>query len=404
MGHLTKYWKKYRRLFFISIFCVSCEAACDLLQPRLMSRLIDEGAAKKDLAYVTRLGLLMLAVAGAGAVFALVRNISASRASQGFGADIRSDMFSKMQSFSVEEMDAFEGGSLVVRMTSDITQLQNFAGGMMRIFFKAPIMCIGAIIMASTLNYRTLPIIAPIIAAVAFVIALTMRLTYPRFAKVQKALDRLNTTMREYLAGVRLVKAFGSYELEENRFSGANGELAENTIKAGQTLAIFSPFMALFVNCGIAAIIFLGAGWVSSGQMQVGAIVAFVTYMAQILGSLGMISNVLNMFVRVKTSNDRIREVFLSQDEAHNRQDTGEKTGAKSGAHIAFEGVGFEYRGSTGQAALSGLGFFVEKGETLGVIGPTGSGKSTLAALLMRFYPASSGAIYISGKNIESLP
>jgi len=410
LGYLKKYWKKYKLLFFLSVFCVSCEAVCDLLQPRFMSRLIDNGAVKQDLNYVITTGLIMLAITGAGAIFALTRNISASVASQNFGADLRHDMFAKIQSLSVEEMDKFEGGSLVTRMTNDITQMQNFTNGMMRVFFKSPIMCVGAVIMAATLNYRTMPVIAPVIVLVGFVIALSMKMTYPRFAKVQRALDKLNTTMREYLAGIRLVKAFRRFDEEEKRFSDSNDKLADNTIKAGKVLAILSPCMALFVNFGIAAIIFLGANWIDMNNMHVGEIMAFVTYMTQILNSLGMISNVLNMFVRVKTSHERIREVFDVDISDHpvNAGALPPLPGGEfyktSDSHIIFDNVGFEYRGSTGQAALSGLNFSVKRGETLGIIGPTGSGKSTLAALLMRFYNASHGEIRISDTPVDKMP
>ena len=416
MRYLGKYWKRYKWLFFLSVSCVFCEAVCDLLQPKFMSRLIDGGAVKQDLDYVMKTGLVMLAIAGAGAVFALVRNLSASVASQKFGADLRHDMFSRIQSFSVEEMDRFEGGSLVTRMTNDITQMQNFTNGMMRVFFKAPIMCAGAVIMASTLNYRTIPIIAPVIVCVGFVIGLSMKLTYPRFAKVQKALDRLNTTMREYLAGIRLVKAFRRFAEEKSRFSGANGELFEDTVKANRILAVFSPCMALFVNFGVAAAIFFGARWIDMGDMHVGEIVAFVTYMTQIQNSLNMISNVLNMFVRVKSSHERIREVFEAgetdrpsekgdEDNSRNIGNISVSEGAPAGRpHIVFDNVGFEYKGSTGQAALSGVNFSVERGGTLGVIGPTGSGKSTLAALLMRFFCASRGKISISDTPIDIIP
>jgi len=401
MAYLKKYWSKYNRLFFASILCVTCEAACDLLQPRFMSRLIDDGAARGDLGYVVNTGLIMLGIAGAGAVFAMVRNISASLASQRFGADIRHDMFVKIQNMSVESMDQFEGGSLVTRMTNDITQLQNFANGMMRIFFKAPIMCVGAVIMASSLNIRTAPIIAPILFAVAVIITMGMRITFPRFTKVQQALDKLNTTMREYLAGIRLVKAFRRFDEEERRFSEANDMLADSTIRAVRVMAVYSPMIILCVNFGVAAIIFFGARWVGAGTMQVGEIMAFITYMTQIMNSLGMISMVLNTFVRVKTSNERIREVFDAEAEEPAKNQT---RSLQTDAHITFGGVGFEYKGSTGQAALSGLDFSVARGETLGVIGPTGSGKSTLAALLMRFYGVSSGEIRISGTPINAIP
>jgi ATP-binding cassette subfamily B protein len=396
-----------------------------------MARLIDGGAAKGDLDYVINTGLIMLLIAGAGAVFAMTRNISASYASHGFGADLRRDMFAKIQSLSVEDMDKFEGGSLVTRMTNDITQTQNFVNGMMRIFFKAPIMCVGAVIMAATLNFKAVPIVVPVIIAAAFIIALGMKLTFPKFEKVQKSLDKLNTTMREYLAGIRLVKAFRRFDEEEKRFSLANNALAENSVKAVRILAVLSPMASLCVNLGVAAIIFFGASWVELGEIQVGQIMAFITYMTQIMNSLGMIANVLNMFVRVKTSHERIREVFetgatptvnadalpppskrealrepleplasLSRGAAI-RGGCHEVTG---GAHIIFDNVNFSYKGSTGQAALSGLNFSVGRGETLGVIGPTGSGKSTLAALLMRFYGVSDGEIRVSNTPVENIP
>ena len=418
MSYLKKYWKKYKFLFILSVVCVSLEALCDLMQPRIMVRLINDGAIKGDLDYVIGAGLTMLGVAGLGAVFALTRNIVASYVSQGFGMDLRHDLFSKIQYLSVEDMDGFEGGSLVTRMTNDITQVQNFINGMMRIFFKAPIMCIGAIIMVIMLNPRAMPVIVPVVAAVALIISISMRMTYHRFAMVQQSLDKLNITMREYLTGIRLVKAFRRFREEERRFSESNDLLTENTVRANRVLAVFSPCMAVFVNLGIAMIIFLGARWVDTGDMDVGEIMAFVTYMTQILVSLGMISNVLNMFVRVKTSNERIGEVMniqsqpqsqpqsQSQPQPDGQGGVPEESVTGSGAvkggfpHIEFDGVDFEYRGSTGQAALSGLNFSVAKGQTLGVIGPTGSGKSTLAALLMRFYSASRGEIRIEGNPI----
>jgi ATP-binding cassette subfamily B protein len=414
-----------------------------------MSGLIDNGAAKGDTSYMIRTGLTMLAVVGLGAVFALTRNIAASLASQRFGAALRHDMFSKIQTLSADEMDSFEGGSLVTRMTNDISQLQNFINGMMRVFFKAPILFVGAILMAVSLNPKMLIIIAPVVVLVSAIIALSMKMTYPRFAKVQKSLDKLNTTMREYLTGIRLVKAFRRFSEEEARFSESNEILSDNTIKANRILAVLSPFMGFFVNLGIAAVIFLGASWVGGGEMQVGEIMAFVTYMMQILHGLGMISNILNMFVRVKSSHERIREVIsiepgaadtpaaknavpadglqtaanavpsdglqtaanaVPSDGIFNATNTFPATGISTAAntipsaHILFSNVGFEYKGSTGQAALDGLNFFVPRGEILGIIGPTGSGKSTLASLLLRFYNCKAGEILISGINLNKIP
>ena len=397
MDYLRKYWKKYRALFLLSVFCVAVEAICDLLQPRIMAELIDDGVARGDLDFVLRTGLRMLGVVAFGALFAMGRNAASSYVSQSFGAELRKDIFIKVQSFRPDDIDGFDGGSLVTRLTNDVTQLQNFANGLMRIFFKAPVICIGAIVMAISLDLKIIPIIIPLVSLVFIVISITMHLAYPRFSRVQTALDAMNVTLREYLGGIRLVKAFRRFQDERRRFGAVNGELADSTVSANRVLVVFSPFMTLFANIGIAALLFFGARWVGAGELKVGQIMAFVTYVTQIIGSLNMISNVLNLFVRVKTSHGRIAEVM--EVSTPTRPGDGrfvpEEESFFSGRSIIFENVGFRYKNSTGQAALANISFSVSPGETLGVIGPTGSGKSTLAALLLRLYEPADGCISV---------
>ena len=376
MNHFKKYIRKYWKLGALSMLCVSLEAMCDLFQPKLMSLLVDNGVLSGDLEQVIRTGLTMLGVAAMGAVFALTRNVTSSYASQNFGRELRDDLYTKIQALSVEDTDRFEGGSLITRMTNDVTQIQNFVNMMMRIFFKAPVMCIGAMVMVSTLNIRAVWLIVPIVLCVFFVIFLSMKLSYPRFARTQRALDSLNTTMREYLVGIRLVKAFRRFNTEAARFGAANDELTRRNVESGSVMAALGPFMQLFANLGIAAIIFLGAKWVSGGLMEVGSIMAFVIYMQQIMGSFNMISNILNVFVRVKVSGERVTEV-LNVPEPDSASDN--ECCFDTGAHmISFDRVGFAYAGSTGQSALDGVSFSVQTGTTLGIIGSTGSGKTTL--------------------------
>ena len=406
MNYLGKYWHKHGSLFILGVSCVLMEAVCDLFQPRIMSQLIDDGAMRGSMPAVWRYGLIMLGIAMLGLIFALSRNFIASRVSQRFAAELRLDLFKKIHSLSSDGIDSFEGGSLITRETNDITQLQNFVNGLMRIVAKGPFVCIGAIIMAASLNLRTLPIIIPIVAVVGIVITACMKLAYPRFAKMQDALDRVNTSVREYLAGIRLVKAYRRFKDEEARFSRVNDSLADSTVEANRVLVVFSPFMALFVNFGIAAILWLGSRWVDYGDMQVGHIMAFVSYMASIMTSLNMISNTLNMFVRVKASHHRIAEVFNTEPDKEfgirnagfvERESSHGNRGreAEGAAYVEFRSVGFKYRGSTGQPALRDISFTLKRGEMLGVIGPTGSGKSTLAALLLRYYEPSDGEIYV---------
>ena len=399
MNYLNKYWHKHKKLFILAVSCVLMETVCDLFQPRVMSMLVDNGAMKGSLPDVWRYGLIMLGIALMGLCFALSRNFLAAVVSQRFAAELRLEMFTKIQSLSAYGIDSFDGGSLITRETNDVTQLQNFVNGLMRVVAKAPFLCIGAIIMSATLSLRTMPIIVPVIGAVAIVITITMKLAYPRFRRVQESLDGFNTSVREYLIGIRLVKAFRRFEDEEARFDNTNNNLASSTIEANRTLAVFSPLITLFAHLGVAAILWYGSRWVDYGDMQVGQVMAFVSYMMSILSSLNHISNMLNIFVRVRASHHRIGEVFNTEPGSEAKLDA-TMTAVESvpdAPHVELRSVGFRYRGSTGQPALDDISFSLTRGETLGIIGPTGSGKSTLAALLMRFYEPTDGGIFVEG-------
>ena len=400
---VNKYWLKYRGLCALSMLCVGMEALCDLLQPQIMSRLIDNGVARLDMPYVLRMGLLMLGLTAVGALFACARNVLSSRASQRFGADLRRDLFVKIQRLSISDAEQFDGGALVTRMTNDVSQMTNFVNGLMRISFKAPVVCIGSIVLAMALNVRTVPIVVAIVLVALASIVLSMRLSYPMFMRVQGTIDRLNTTVREYLMGIRLVKAFGRYRYEEERFEGANAALADTSRKANRILGVFSPVTELVTNLGIAAIVLLGARWVGDGNMQVGQIVAFISYMSQIFFSLNMINNLLNMFVRTKASYARVGEVMTLAD-SEPLADTVAADGPRGAARIDFEAVRFRYPLSTGEMALQDVAFSLSPGETLGIIGPTGSGKSTLATLLLRFYAPTQGHVRVDGVDVADIP
>ncbi|MBR1780659.1 MAG: ABC transporter ATP-binding protein [Oscillospiraceae bacterium] len=405
MNFLTKYWHRYWLPFLLAVLFVGTEAAADLLQPKLMSLLVDRGALTGSLPTVWKYGLMMLGVAVVGMGSALIRNYISFSVAKGFAADLRLDLFRKIQSLSCSEIDRFEAGSLIVRETNDITQLENFVGDLMRMAIKSPVICIGSIVMAATLSFHTLPIIVPVVILVIGVIVASMVIAYPRFNALQTALDRMNTTVREYLVGIRLVKAFRRLKDEEKRFDGVNTNLTRETIASNRVLLVFTPFLALVVNLGIAAILWFGAAWVDYGDMEVGQIMAFVTYMTSIFSSLTMISNALNGFVRAKASYHRIAAVFRAEPEdatsAGSRRDMPESDGRSD--FLSLENVGFRYQGSTGESALCGISFSLKRGERLGIIGPTGSGKTTLAALLLRFYEPSEGTIRINGTPLPEL-
>lgn len=393
-----KYFNRYKLPFLMAILCVTLEAICDLLGPTLMAHIVNSGIEKGSLSRVYYWGMIMLAVTIVGAGFAVTRNNLASYVSQRMGADLRSDLFQKIMHFSEVSADRIESGSLITRMTNDTSQIIMFVNGMMRIFLKAPITCIGSIILASIMNIRLSLIIYGVVAVVTVLIYISMTLSYPRFFKLQKALDAVNAKVQEYLIGVRLVKAFGTYEKEIDHFDRSNENLMRKGISSQMIVTVISPLLTLVVGTGTAAIIFAGSRMFMKDMANTGDITAFTIYMAQILFSLIMITNVFTMFVRTKASTLRIGEVFESEEDfAINSKER------RFNGRIAFEHVTFAYPSGSGVPAVSDLSFTIDRGESLAIIGPTGSGKSTIAWLLLRFYDVDGGRIRLDDIDVKAL-
>lgn len=398
---MRAYIKKYGVPFLICILFLALEALCDLLQPTIMSRIVDVGVANRDLDYVLKTGGLMLLITALGAIAASARNLLSSHVSQNFGAQLRSDLFRKIQSLSFANIDKFDRASLVTRLTNDVNQVQVFVNGMMRIFVKAPLMCIGGLFMAAQLNAQLTVVLAIVVPIVGVFIVLNMKIGFPFFMKVQQSLDRVNSVMREYLSGVRVVRAFNRFDFEMEKFNRANEELQTKSIGATRVMSVFSPAIMLTVNLGIVAVLWLGGAGVERGDMQVGHIIAFTNYMTQILFSLMLISMVFNMFVRAKASAGRIGEVFAEENPMTWKKQTGEAADRRG--RIEFEQVSFSYEGTAGEPVLKQISFSCEPGETVGIIGSTGSGKSTLVGLIPRFYDVTSGTIRIDGEDIRDV-
>lgn len=398
MRIFQKYFTVYRRPFYLALLCVVLEAVCDLLGPTIMARILDEGVRASDLSRVLYWGGVMLAVTAAGAVFALGRNALSSRVSQRVGADLRRDQFEKILKFSESSADRIPSGSLITRQTNDINQVVQFVNGTMRIFLKAPITCLGSVALASMMNLRLSLIVYGVVALVAMLIIFSMKLSYPRFALLQKAVDRMNSVVQEYLMGVRLVKAFGTYGMESERFGEVNAGFMRREISAQMVITLLSPLMTLAIGLGTALVLAMGANLFSSGAATPGDISAFTVYMAQILISLTMMTNIFTSFVRTKASAQRIAEVFAAEEDfaPGGAADEGD-------ASVEFDHVTFAYPGGSGLPALSDVSFHVEAGKSLAVIGPTGSGKSTLAWLMLRFYDANNGRVLLGGRDIREL-
>ncbi|MFA6776322.1 MAG: ABC transporter ATP-binding protein, partial [Sphaerochaetaceae bacterium] len=328
---------------------------------------------------------------------ASLRNILAGKVSQSFGSDLRHDLFKKTLFLSTESADRLQPGSLVTRMTGDVTQATQMVNGTMRIFIKAPVTCIGSIILSTLLNWRLSLVIYVVVTVVSVLIFLCMRTSYPRFHELQKAIDHLNTRIEEYLLGIRLVKAFGTQEVEERKFDKDNDELRDISISAQRPITLLSPMLSLVVGIGTVIVLFWGSKLFSLDIANAGDISAFTIYMSQMLSSLLMITNIFNIFVRTKASLQRIGEVM---DAPADFPAKGTMTDIKG--TIDCEHLTFSYPQGSGLPALRDISFHLDKGDSMAVIGPTGSGKSTLAWLLLRMYDVEKGSLLLDGKPVNS--
>lgn len=388
--------KKHLLLFCCAIFFLTVEALCDLLQPAFMSRIVDEGVKYQDTSVVLHYGLIMLLVALLGALGAVMRNILASRTSQQIGKELRSILFQKIQTFSFANIDKLHPASLITRLTNDVTQIQNFINGSMRILVKAPITCIGAIFLIVTRTPKQIPMIVLILILCSFWILGNMMLGYPRFARLQKKLDRLNNVSREFLSSIRVVKAFGQERFETDKFAQAADELASSGTSAMRITSVFGPLINLTVNIGIVVLLWLGG---KGEQTDVGKLMASVNYMTQVLFSLSMVSNILNSMVRATASANRVRQVL---DEVPAMTEPESPENGSLSREVLFQNVFFSYPGSK-RLALQNISFHAMPGSTIGIIGSTGSGKSTLIHLIPRFYDVNAGAVFVGGADNRTL-
>jgi ATP-binding cassette subfamily B multidrug efflux pump len=401
MNYLKKYTRKYGKSFCIAVFFVMCETICDLALPTIMSQIIDIGIATKDMDYVLIMGGKMLLITALGSVAASARNIISSNVSQAFGTELRSELYKKIQTLSFENINTFDRASLVTRLTNDVMQVQILVNGLMRIFIKAPLLCIGSLVMAIRLNADLSLVLAVVIPIVGVLIIANMKIGFPFFSKVQMALDKVNSVIREYLSGIRVVKAFNRFDYEVEKFNTANQDLQFRSVMAMRVMAVFSPGIMLTVNFGIIAVLWFGGLRVHAGEMQAGQIIAFINYMTQMLFALMLISAVFNMFVRARVSAERIGEVFSKESNMNWEIDVIEDK--KLEGRVDFENVYFSYGGKTGRPIIKNISFTCLPGEMVGIIGSTGSGKSSLVNLIPRFYDVTSGCIKVGGIDAKKI-
>jgi ATP-binding cassette, subfamily B, multidrug efflux pump len=398
---LLRFIKPYWRWAAIAPVLMMLEVAMDLMQPRMVQRIIDEGVAQLNLNLVLQIGLLMCGLAVLGALGGMSNGVFAELTVQGFGADLRETLFRKVQTLSFGNLDELETGQLVTRLTNDVTQLQEAILMMLRILVRAPLLLIGSLIMAIVTSPQLafLPLVLmPIeLAAVIWIV----NKATPLYSVVQEKLDALNEVMQENLSGVRVVKAFVRAAHEEKRFGVANRNLTEQAVTAARTVAIMPSFMMLTMNLGIVAVLWFGGVRVTQGSMHLGQVVAFTNYLMTTLFSLMMVSQLVIQLARAGASAKRINEVLDSQPKVQNRPDA--RTNFNPQSKVVFENVTFKYEGVEGDPVLKGVSFEARPGQTVALLGTTGAGKSSLVHLIPRYYDVSSGRITIDGQDVRDL-
>jgi ATP-binding cassette subfamily B multidrug efflux pump len=398
---LARFIKPYWKWAVLAPFAMLLEVAMDLMQPRMVQRIVDEGIAVLDLNVVINTGLLMLVLALIGAVGGVACGIFAETAAVGFGADLREALFRKVQTFSFGNLDELDTGQLVTRLTNDVTQVQEAVVMLLRIFVRAPLLLIGSLIMAIVtspqLAYIPLLLMPIELAAVVWII----RKATPLFTVVQERLDGLNEVMQENLAGVRVVKAFVRAVHEAGRFGSANTSLTDQTVGAARLVAIMPAFMMLTLNMGVIAVLWFGGVQVTAGQMQVGQIIAFITYLTTTLFSLMMVSQMVIQLARAEASSRRILEVIEKEPEVNDPVQSAAQWQPRG--QVTFENVSFRYNGQDADPVLKDISFTAQPGETVAILGTTGAGKTSLVNLIPRFYDVTDGHVRVDGVDVRDL-
>ena len=396
---MLKYLKKYWFYCLLAPLFMVGEVAMDLIQPDMMADIVDNGVLKNNMALIITVGVKMILTVIAGGFCGILCGVFANVAAQGFGNDLRKDLFAKIMHLSFQQTDKISTGSLVTRLTNDVTQVQHTVMMMVRGFVRNTVMFFGGIVML----YRQSPRFALVAACglpfVAFIVVFFMKRTSPLFAVVQKKLDGINHIMQETVAGARVVKAYVKEEYELGRFDDANEALCTENLRVQSLLAFMGPCMNIVLNLCVVAVIMVGGYTVKTGgSITPGNTMAAITYLAQILHGVSFMANIFQIFSRAKASSDRINEVLCSPDVI---VDGERKSLPEVQGSVEFRNVSFSYPGSEGQSILEGISFRVAPGETLAIIGATGSGKSTLVNLIPRFYDVTAGEVLVDGINVK---
>ena len=400
MKKLLKFLKPYSTPLIGVLLLLFFQSLSDLYLPNLMSKIVDSGVVKGDTNYILKIGAIMLGVAFFSAICTIIAGFISSKIATKFGRDLRKDMFSKVENFSLGEVDKIGTASLITRTTNDINQLQQVLTIFLRMMVTAPIMCIGGIIMAVSKNAKLSLILIVIIPLLMSILGLIGKKSIPLFKSMQVKLDKLNLIVRENLTGIRVIRAFNRINTEKTRFDESNSDLTNTAIKVNKLMALLMPIMMLILNLSAIAILWFGGIQIDNLSMNIGDLMAFIQYIMQILSSFLMFSMMFILLPRASASSERINEVLDLQISIKNID--APKACENIKGYVEFKNVSFSYPGAE-SPALSNISFISKPGEITAIIGGTGSGKSTLASLIPRFYDITEGELLIDNVDIRKM-
>lgn len=401
MRKLARYLKQFKGQVLLGPAFKLAEAILELLVPLVMASIVDVGIRGADEGYVWRMGGILAVLAVLGCSSAMVAQYAASRASQGFGTLVRSDLFRHIATLSHAELDSLGTASLITRLNSDINQLQVAVAMFIRLVFRAPFLAVGATVMAMLLDLQLSLIFLAAAVLIALALWLVMSRSVPYFKRIQRLLDKLSLITQENLEGARVIRAFSKQESERSRFDAAGEELRRSTLRVNRLSALLNPATSILANAAILAILWFGGRRVYAGTLTQGQVIALWNYMTQILLALIVVANLVVIFTKAAASAQRVNEVFETRPSV---TDTGNTpiSPVPGAPKLRFEGVSFRYPG--GGVSLAELSLDVAPGETIGIIGGTGAGKSTLVNLVPRFYDATEGRVLVDGVDVKEYP
>ncbi len=399
MKSLLGYIRPYRTLAILAPLFMMLEVASELAMPKIMTVLLDQGVAQGDAGFIGKIGGLMLLISVIGIIGGIGSLITSSIVSQRTGTDLRKAAFGKIQEFSFHNIDTFQTPSLITRLTNDITQIQITVLMSLRMLVRAPLLCVGSIIMAFSINVKIATLFLLVVALLALAISLILRAAMPKFKIVQDKLDKVNTVMRECLAGIRVVKAFVRDEYETEKFTDSNMEYKNISVNAFKIMLLIMPTMMILLNGSIVTILWIGGYQAQAGVMGSEDIMAFITYLMQMLMSMMMIAMVFMFMSRAKVSLDRVMEILETVPDISDPANPVAPKEARG--RVEYRNVSYRYQLGSGDSVLENVSFIAEQGQTIGILGETGAGKSTLVNLLPRLYDVTEGQILLDGVDVR---